>query len=146
MLRGLGRWLRAAGYDTTIADGGASDGDVLARAVREARVLLTRDRRLAARARTAAVLLHPGGLEAEAAQVRAALGIDWLHAPFTRCLLDNTPLTPAGAAQRAAVPERARALGGPLCGCPVCGRVYWPGSHVRRMLGRLGAWQAAGSC
>jgi len=145
MLRGLGRWLRAAGYDTAIAHGGASDGDVLARAARESRVLLTRDRQLAERATTPVVLLPSGGLQAEAAVLSAALGIDWMHAPLTRCLVDNTPLGTAGAAQLARVPQRARELGGPVRGCPTCGRVYWPGSHVRRMLRRLADWQASGS-
>jgi uncharacterized protein with PIN domain len=143
MLRGLGRWLRAAGYDTAIADGGAEDADLLARAAREGRLLLTADRALAARAGRGAVLLSPGSPGSQAAELRAALGIDWLHAPLTRCLLDNAALGPAGAAQLAQVPSRARELGGEVLGCPLCGRVYWPGSHVRRILARLGAWQSA---
>ena len=48
MLHGLGRWLRAAGYDTVIADGGLSDRAVAARCTDEHRVLLTKDRHLAA--------------------------------------------------------------------------------------------------
>jgi uncharacterized protein len=48
MLTGIGRWLRAAGYDTVIAAGGASDADLLAQARAESRVLLTCDRGLAA--------------------------------------------------------------------------------------------------
>src|SRR4051812_21786929 len=43
----LWRWLRAAGYDTAIAEGGAEDAAVIARCAAESRVLLTRDRRLA---------------------------------------------------------------------------------------------------
>jgi hypothetical protein len=39
------------------------------------------------------------------------------------------------------VPERSRAAGGPLRVCPECGRLYWPGGHVRRMQQRLAAWQ-----
>ncbi|MGH6943501.1 MAG: Mut7-C RNAse domain-containing protein [Geminicoccaceae bacterium] len=26
--------------------------------------------------------------------------------------------------------------------CPVCRRVYWPGSHARRMKARLERWKA----
>src|SRR4051794_21778550 len=47
MLLRLGRWLRAAGYDTAIAEGGVDDAAVIARCAAESRVLLTRDRRLA---------------------------------------------------------------------------------------------------
>ena len=64
MLARLGRWLRAAGYDTEIATGGASD-----------------------RALTA------------------------------HCAGD-----------------------GPLRVCPNCGRLYWPGGYIRRMLGRLSSF------
>ena len=48
MLRGLGRWLRAAGYDTVIAGGGIPDRALAARCAEEDRVLLTKDRQLAA--------------------------------------------------------------------------------------------------
>jgi uncharacterized protein with PIN domain len=41
MLKGLGRWLRAAGYDTVIAAGGLPDRVIAARCAEEDRVLLT---------------------------------------------------------------------------------------------------------
>jgi Mut7-C RNAse domain len=50
MLKGVGRWLRAAGYDVATVDDGAHDDDLLARAAAENRLLLTCDRRLAGRA------------------------------------------------------------------------------------------------
>lgn len=40
MLWGLGRWLRAAGYDTATAARGLADGELLRRAGAEGRVLL----------------------------------------------------------------------------------------------------------
>jgi uncharacterized protein len=46
MLRGLGRWLRAAGYDTLIADGGIPDRILAQRCAMEKRVLLTKDQPL----------------------------------------------------------------------------------------------------
>lgn len=30
---------------------------------------------------------------------------------------------------------------GPVTACPDCGRIYWPGSHVRRMRARLDCWR-----
>ena len=50
MLLRLGRRLRAAGYDTVIAEGGLDDAALIAQCAAEGRVLLTRDRRLIARA------------------------------------------------------------------------------------------------
>lgn len=141
MLRRLGRCLRAAGYDTAIAEGGARDGAILARCAEEDRVLLTRDRRLAvaARGKVPAVLLAHDALDQQALAVREALKLDWCHALFTRCLLDNTPLVPAGDAEIERMPPNARASA-PLRVCPRCGRIYWRGGHVRRMAERLAAW------
>ena len=141
MLRGLGRWLRAAGYDTAIADGGIPDRTLAVRCSRERRVLLTRDRQLAETVKDAAsVMLVPEeGIDAAARALRVSLKVDWQYAPFTRCLADNRPL-------EAATPESAalaRPAGGPLRMCPECGRLYWPGGHVRRMQQRLADWQQA---
>jgi uncharacterized protein with PIN domain len=46
----------------------------------------------------------------------------------------NTPLADVAPADAAGLlPPAARALPGSVRRCPTCGRVYWPGSHVRRM-------------
>ena len=97
MLRGLGRWLRAAGYDTVIAEGGIPDRALAKRCAEEDRVLLTKDRQLAATASgIAPVVLLPGnGIDEAARALRIALDIDWQYAPFTRCLVDNRPLEAA---------------------------------------------------
>ena len=143
MLRDLGRWLRAAGYDTVIAEGGLPDRTIVLRCADEDRVLLTRDRHLAATAKgTASVMLVPGeGIDAAARALRRAFGLDWQQAPFTRCLIDNRSLEIAAPELTKLVPERSRHAGGPLRVCPECGRVYWPGGHVRRMQQRLLLWQ-----
>jgi hypothetical protein len=94
MLKGIGRWLRAAGYDVAIAEDGAHDDDLLAHARAESRLLLTCDRRLAARAGAdpAIAVLATESLDKAARELSARFGIDWLHAPFTRCLVDNARL------------------------------------------------------
>jgi uncharacterized protein with PIN domain len=143
MLRGLGRWLRAAGHDTLIARGGTSDLDLLAFARAEGRILLTCDRELArlAGGDPQVVALATEAPDPAAGELSARLGIDWLAAPFSRCLLDNAALRPASERQTEGVPKTAREREGPLLACPECGRVYWPGSHVRRMRARLERWQ-----
>jgi uncharacterized protein len=146
MLKGVGRWLRAAGYDVAIVDDGAHDEHLLARAAVENRLLVTCNRRLAERARPDApvAVLGTENFEGAAWELRERLGIDWLHAPFTRCLLDNAPLIPATQEDIAKVPAPARDGDGPVMRCPECNRVYWPGSHVRRMLAKLTRAQAEG--
>jgi uncharacterized protein with PIN domain len=122
MLHGLGRWLRAAGYDTVIAEGGIPDRELATLCSGEDRVLLTKDRHLAATAAGIApvVLVQGSGIDETARALRAALDVDWQHAPFSRCMVDNRPLEPVPPFWAAQVPERSRAAGGPLRMCPEC--------------------------
>jgi hypothetical protein len=118
MLKGIGRWLRAAGYDVAIAEDGAHDDDLLAHARAESRLLLTCDRRLAARAGAdpAIAVLATESLDEAARELSARFGIDWLHAPFTRCLVDNARLTPAAQEEVPGLPVTVRQ--GPARACP----------------------------
>jgi uncharacterized protein with PIN domain len=143
MLLRLARLLRAAGYDTYLAAGGQADAALLKLAREEGRVLVTRDKRLAAAAAPDSVLIAGLGVEAEARALAAALPIRWDAAPFSRCVVDNAPLRDAAPAEVARMPASARAGAGPFRACPACGRLYWPGSHVRRMAQRLAAMAAA---
>jgi uncharacterized protein len=136
MLTRLARLLRAAGYDTYLAADGEPDAELLRTARREGRILLTKDKRLAAAAEES-VIIKGWGVEAEAKSLSRAVVLDWEFAPFTRCVMDNAHLRDAAPAEVAAMPEGARGRGGPFRVCPACGRAYWPGSHVRRMEARL---------
>lgn len=143
MLHRMARFLRAAGYDTAVAARSQSDGDLLVLAQAQERVFVTRDRKLVLPSAMAVrvVRLDSDGLDDGALELRTRLGIDWLRAPFTRCLIDNASLRPADESELVRVPATARALGGPVTACPACGRLYWPGSHVRRMHARLSHWR-----
>jgi len=144
MLKGLGRWLRAAGHDTAIVADSTRDGTLIEIAQAEDRLLLTCDRELAAREelQDRVLTLRADGLDTAALELKARLGLEWLHAPFTRCLRDNAVLIDADPSDLKRVPAPARAGTGPFRTCPACARVYWPGSHVRRMRRRLERWQA----
>lgn len=144
MLKGLGRWLRAAGYDTAIVEDGLADRALIERTLVEDRLLLTCDRELAGRPELGdrVLVLRPEGIDVAAREMKARLGIEWLHAPFTRCLRDNAVLRRADPGDLDRIPAPARAGAGPFTVCPACGRIYWPGSHVHRMRRRLERWQA----
>lgn len=139
MLRGLGRWLRAAGYDTAIAGDGAADRDLLSQAVAEERIVVSRDRQLlehrAAVGRV--VLLDAEGTDGCARELSARLAVDWSYRPFSRCLVCNAPLVPATVFDRATLPSAMAHLPEPLHRCPRCDKIYWEGGHVRRMRARL---------
>ena len=137
MLARLARLLRAAGYDTYLAENGEADRPMLQRARDEARVVLTRDRRLAAKAAPGAVLITADQALDQARALTVVLPIDWNLAPFTRCVMDNAELRAATPAEVARMPPESRAGPGPFSACPACGRLYWPGSHVKRLSARL---------
>jgi uncharacterized protein with PIN domain len=146
MLQRLARWLRAAGYDAALADPGAADGDLLAEALASGRWLVTRDRGLLhhRRAAEAVILLAGESTEAEALSLSGQMPIDWMHAPMTRCLVCNVPLSPAAAGEAFGAPEGVRARKLPVTACPVCQRIYWPGGHEARLRRTLAGLQQAG--
>lgn len=137
MLGKLARLLRFAGYDTALAAQGAPDAALLRQALAEERWLVTRDRTLAAETKPRSVLVRDDGLMDQARSLARELPVDWLREPFTRCAVDNAPLRPASLDEIARMPLSSQALPGPFRACPQCGRLYWPGSHVKRMLARL---------
>ena len=47
MLKGLGKWLRGAGYDVLVLPDGSSDRELIQMAVEEHRVPITRGREMA---------------------------------------------------------------------------------------------------
>lgn len=145
MLAGLARWLRAAGHDTCLASS-EDDKSLLRTALAQDRILLTRDRDLARRneANGRVVLLESDRVPDQARELKRKLDVDWLHDPFSRCVVDNSPLRDATGDEVAAVPKGVRETREHFTACPACGRIYWRGDHHRRMRERLRNWQKGG--
>lgn len=145
MLGHLCRYLRAAGYDTRLAREGTSDAELLQDCHAEGRQFLTQDMLIREHkaARDVALILPHGDLNHLAALVTEHYQLDWLSQSFTRCLLDNTSLEAADEAALMRAPHDVLESGQQLSRCPTCGRIYWQGSHYKRMQSRLAAWQAA---
>ena len=140
MLGRLARWLRVLGYDT-LYDASLDDRSLVELANREDRILLTRDRHLLRdlRPRRAVEITRDAPLD-QLASVADELALPTPNELFRRCLVCNTPLDNVSGAEAAdLVPPAARGLPGPVRRCPACERVYWPGSHVRRMTRALAA-------
>lgn len=142
MLGKLAKYLRLLGFDTLYW----TDQDrrhLLNLAYQENRVVLTRDTALRK------VLSPPLSLFVDDNQpsdqlraVIAALRISAVEVhPFSRCLQCNRELiTKSRDAVASAVPHYVLATHQDFSLCPECGRVYWAGSHKKRMeelLGRL---------
>ncbi len=143
MLARLGRYLRAAGYDTEIVPPHMRDREAVMRACAENRILLTRDRKMTEHraARQVVLWLAGDGLETSVADLTRRLALDSLAEPFSRCLLCNGPIEPAAVGDaRARLPAGSRAGSVESRWCRRCAKLYWPGSHVRRMALRLERW------
>lgn len=142
MLVGLAHWLRAAGYDTAVVADGRADIFVAEQARAQARLLLTRDRQLAQSFAAAGevILLNGPDLDAWARELSRQLDVDWRLRPFSRCLVCNTLLQRAAADQYERLPPLVRGEHD-VRYCPACDKLYWEGSHVRRMRLRLEQWQ-----
>ena len=134
MLGRLARWLRALGFDTFYL-AGIDDHKLVALANRETRILLTRDRHLVEHLRPdRSLLLTSGKPLAQLEHVVREFRLRPTTDLFNRCLICNTRLRPATPLEiENRVPEGSRQLPGPFLVCPACDRLYWPGSHVRRM-------------
>jgi uncharacterized protein len=145
MLGRLCRYMRAAGYDALLARNGASDAELLRQCHAEGRHFLTQDTlvREHKAARGVALILPNVNLDHLAALLDEYYQLDWLGHAFTRCLVDNTPLVAADDAALARAPVDALRPEEPLYHCLTCGRIYWRGSHYKRMRAKLVAWQAA---
>lgn len=142
MLGRLARWLRALGRDV-VYDETLGDADLIRNARTGSRILLTRDRRLledcgrpdwcrlVAAERPAPQLL-------ELDPLLELFSAGWRGRLFRRCMACNTPLEDASlAAVERSLPSevrgdpRVRSAG--FRRCRTCERVYWDGSHTRRM-------------
>jgi hypothetical protein len=145
MLVQLAHWLRAAGYDTLVAHHRAQDRSLVARAMIDGRILLTRDRKLGEirDARDCAILLQGETIAAWVRELTPRLGIDWTLRPFSRCLVCNTVLEPAPDLARARLPPAVLETVAEINYCRQCDKLYWAGGHVRRMLRQLRAWRGA---
>jgi len=145
MLGRLCRYLRAAGYDALLANNGRMDRELLQQCHTEGRYFLTQDQlvREHKASRDIALILPQDDIDQLAALLGAQFQLDWLSHAFTRCLVDNTPLQPADTESLASVPADAIRPDEPLSVCPLCRRVYWRGSHYKRMRARLTRWQNA---
>jgi hypothetical protein len=128
----LARYLRMLGIDTTLA-ARIDDDELLRRATAEDRLVLTRDRELVARGGGRARFVQAIEPRAQLAEVRASFALDPQLAPLTRCLDCNVPIVDAAPADIARVPEGVRREHDEFWTCPGCGKVFWCGSHYRRM-------------
>lgn len=137
----LAKWLRILGYDTLYERGNA-DLDFLRKAAEEGRVALTRKRDLACRPHMVRLVVVKADHACDQlAEVVEALTI--IPNPVKRmtlCLRCNAPLEaiPKETAE-GLVPVYVYQTYGQFRRCPLCGRIFWPGTHREHVEERLRA-------
>ena len=137
-LGGLAQLLRLAGFDTRY-DNHFPDDEIEQLALAEHRVVLTRDRELLKR-RSLVHGCYVRTLQPDAQwrEVATRLGLAQHVRPFRLCLMCNAPLRRASADEVIdRVPEGVLERHARFVTCDVCRRVFWEGSHWRRMRARI---------
>jgi len=134
----LAKWLRILGFDTLFINP-IEDGLLVDIALREDRVVLTKDthiaeRRLVTSGQVRVVSVEGDHLQDQLRFLAARLGLRGPFRLFSRCLECNVPLLPVeGAAVRDLVPPYVYQTQTRYTSCPRCGRIYWPGTHWQHM-------------
>ena len=141
----LTKWLRIMGYDTVFFNG-SNDSRMVAIALDEQRVILTRDtqimkRRVITSGRLKAILIQSDESELQMHQVIKALHLDCQSKLFTLCLECNQPLMEKSKQQvKELVPPYVFQTHDQYMECPACHRIYWRGTHWQAMTKRLKKW------
>lgn len=149
MCGGLARWLWAIGYDATWSPD-IDDGDLVRQALQQRRILLSSDggvfeRRPIVRGQVPALLIPRGLRRLEQLEyVVQQLQLE-VHPP--RCMACGGKLISAAREEVASeVPLRSLVWASKFFRCQHCGKVFWEGSHWRRISKvRQATEQATGS-
>jgi hypothetical protein len=134
----LARWLRMMGFDSLFFDG-TDDSHMVARALAEGRVILTRDtqimkRRVITSGRIKAVLINSDDPERQMQQLMDTLDLNRQFRPFTLCLECNQPLLERSREEvKDLVPPYVYKTQRQYMECPACHRIYWRGTHWEAM-------------
>lgn len=139
MLGKLATWLRILGYDT-LYPRPTTDSLLVTRALKERRIILTRDTRLIERKHMPRyILIKSDNYNEQLKQVIEELSLKpdqnkW----FSRCLLCNTEIQPIPKSDvKTKVPEYTYKTHEEFFLCPDCGRVYWSGTHIQNVEEKL---------
>jgi uncharacterized protein len=135
----LAAFLRMLGFDARYRSC-FSDEELAKISAEERRVLLTRDRGLLKRGQvTHGYWLRQTDSRRQIAEILDRFDLARVIRPFTRCMACNAMLDDVAKKDvRERIPPLAAELHDEFRQCRRCGRVYWKGSHYRRMESWIG--------
>jgi uncharacterized protein with PIN domain len=134
MLGRLAKRLRLLGFDV-LYDRALDDNEILRLSLAQDRVILTRDLALSARPLASNhLLIKSEAVQEQAEQVLTAFHLKALVAPLSRCSVCNETLKSITKQDaHNLVPVHIYDNNSNFLSSPKCGRIYWKGTHVRRM-------------
>ncbi len=137
-LHPLCKTLRMLGFDA-LSRGDLSPREAMRRAVEEKRVWIRENlETVGEQYGVRYFILQSRNLRDQLAEIETAYRLSEFQNPFSRCLKCNESIVPVDAAEAAdRVPEKIRASFTEYYTCPTCGRVYWHGSHLKKMKTKL---------
>jgi uncharacterized protein with PIN domain len=130
----LARHLRLLGFDT-LYENNVDDAGLARRAAAAHRIVLSRDRQLLMRREvTHGCHIRLDDPDQQLAYVVARCDLARAARPFSRCMECNAPIEPVDKAEVAAHLDRLTdRYYDDFWRCTGCGRIYWKGSHYRRL-------------
>ncbi len=134
----LGRWLRMLGFDAAFYPI-SSDDDLVRIAIKEDRIILTRDRHFLKRKAKCFMVRSTDPLE-QLKEVIETFNLKVSRERFlSRCLECNVPIEEVRDKKevRDLVPPYVYATQVCFYRCPRCGKVFWEGTHVKNMRRKL---------
>jgi hypothetical protein len=134
MLGRLAKRLRLLGFDT-LYDRTLDDNELIRLSLEQDRVVLTRDLALAERPLAANhLVIQSDFVEEQVEQVLARFPLQDESAPLTRCSVCNAALASISMNDaKDLVPSYVYDNKRMYSRCPICQRIYWQGTHVKRM-------------
>ena len=138
----LAKWLRIMGYDAVFFNA-EDDSNMIATALAEGRVILTRDtqimkRRVVTSGQLKAIFINSDKPEQQMHQIITTMNLNCQYRPFTICLECNQPLEKRSKQQvEDLVPPYVFQTQSQFVECPACHRIYWKGTHWQSMTRKL---------
>ncbi len=137
----LAKWLRVLGYDTVFPRN-ADDNGLMRIALREGRVLVTRDaafslRRAVRQGQMRVVQILDQDLKGQLRQLVREMGLE-PKGRFSRCVVCNEPLYSVAKEKVAdRLPPYVSENHSEFVECPQCHRLYWRGTHWSAMCSEI---------
>ncbi|MFA5008918.1 MAG: Mut7-C RNAse domain-containing protein [Candidatus Omnitrophota bacterium] len=131
----LARWLRIIGFDTVYYDK-AGKGTLIIEALRDDRMIVTRTKEKIDGLQKKIVIVTHDAVKEQLKEVieKTKLTIEE-EKMFSRCTLCNCRLVEANKEEiKALIPERVYIQQTVFKKCLACGKVYWQGSHLDKVI------------